>query len=295
LGPAPGWGNIAVVRLSGVIAETSGFGPHDHLCWAFDDPGELRSRAVEFLAEGLAQGRRVSYFSGNEPRDYRSDLAVIDGIGDAVRRGAVEVEPLGVHYPTGSVVDPETQVQAYATATRRALADGFTGLRIVADATQLVRSAEQLEAFARYEHLVDRYMVDHKFSALCAYDRRELGDETIAQIACLHPNVNHGATPFRLHVVSHGATEELRLSGELDMVSRLSFPAALRRVDWRAVGGELVIDATGLGFLDHNSMLAITDEGTRRNAPVVLRTSSPMPARLIEILRLRNVRVELPA
>jgi hypothetical protein len=60
-----------------------------------------------------------------------------------------------------------------------------------------VRNPDQLDTMARYEHLVDRYMTNQPFSALCGYNRAELGEETIAQLACLHPLGNNGA-PFRL-------------------------------------------------------------------------------------------------
>ena len=269
-----------------------GFGSHDHLCWAYDNPAEFRERAVEFVTEGLAREHRVCYVADGE--SAQAGLAGLDGIQDAIRRGAVQIRSLAERYTGGDVIDPERQVAAYAAATRSALAAGFTGLRVVAEATRLVGSAERLDAFARYESLIDRYMAGNPFSALCGYNRAELGDDAIAQIACLHPNANSGATPFHLHASRGAEAGELELSGELDMVSRELFPVALRRSDPRPTAGELVIDATGLGFLDHNSMLAISDLAERREATVVLRTSAPLPARLIEILDLRTVRVESP-
>jgi len=42
-------------------------------------------------------------------------------------------------------VDPDAQVRTYAAATGAALAAGFTGLRVVAEATPLVRTPEQLD------------------------------------------------------------------------------------------------------------------------------------------------------
>ena len=96
------------------------------------------------------------------------------------------------------MVDPDAQVRAYAAATGAALAADFTGLRVVAEATPLVRTPEQLDAFARYEPMIDGYMVTHPFSAMCAYDRRILDESAIAQLACLHTSTN-APVPFRLH------------------------------------------------------------------------------------------------
>jgi hypothetical protein len=116
-----------------------------------------------------------------------------------LRDDALQVVSLDSTYTTGTVVDPAAQVQLYAAATAEALDAGFTGLRVAAEVTQLVRTPAQLDAFARYEHLVDRYMATHPMSAMCSYDRGELGDDVIAQLACMHPCAHAGAAPFHLH------------------------------------------------------------------------------------------------
>jgi MEDS: MEthanogen/methylotroph, DcmR Sensory domain/STAS domain len=268
------------VRHSGVIELVRGFGPHDHLCWAYDDPAAFRSRAREFLSEGLAQGLRVGYVAEGDGGELRD-------LGEAVR-----IESLEARYPAHTVIDPAGQAEAYATATEDALTDGFAGLRVVADVTRLVRSAEQLDAFARYEHLVDRYMAGRPFSALCAYDLKELGEDTIAQLAGLHPVANTEASRFRLHAPADPALGDLSLSGELDLLSRELFPLALDRAVPDAAGGEVVVDATGLEFMDHNHLLALDDLAHRRKTTIVLRTAASTPGRLARILDLRNVRVE---
>ena len=39
---------------------------HSHLCWVFDDHADFRAAAVEFLADGLARGRRVRYIAAGD-------------------------------------------------------------------------------------------------------------------------------------------------------------------------------------------------------------------------------------
>ncbi|HEV7979503.1 MEDS domain-containing protein [Amycolatopsis sp.] len=280
------------MNLSGEVVVAVGLGPHDHVCWAYDDPAVFRDRAVEFVTQAVAGGYRVFFVADDE--FVRAHLAGFEAIQEAVRRGAVRIDSIAQRYTAGDVIDPERQVEIYAAATESALAVGYAGLRAVADVTRLVGSPEQLDAFARYESLVDRYTAGQPFSALCAYNRTELGDEVIAQVACLHPKASAGATPFHLHAPRDAEAGTLELSGELDLLSREVFPLALDRVDSRATESELVIDATGLRFVDHNSMLALSELADRREATVVLRTSGLMPARLVEILDLRNVRVEAP-
>ncbi len=279
------------VHLPGVIDATRGFGAHDHVCWAYQDRGEFRSRAIEFLADGLAQGQRLCYLASGEVSALWDDLSDLDGLDQARQSDAIQVQSLGASYRSGAVIEPADQMQAFAAATDEALAAGFTGLRVAADVTPLVRTPEQLDAFARCEHLVDRYRTRRPFSALCAYNRAELGSETIAQVACMHPNANEGATPFRLHASTHAAAT---LGGELDLASLCLFSLALHRADLRPTGGELVIDAKGLTFIDHRGLLALAEHARCCDATAVLQTSLPTAARIIEILDLKDVQVEVP-
>lgn len=277
------------MRRSGIIEHTRGLGAHDHVCWRYDDMGEFRVRAREFLSEGLEQGYRVCYVASGAVDDLVGDLRGIDGIDRALREGAVQVASLEATYPVGTVVDPEAQVRAYAAATGAAVDEGFAGLRVAAEATPLVRTPRQLAAFARYEHLVDRYMADHPFSAMCAYAVAEVDDSAFAQLACLHPNTNTPSPGFRLHAAGDHV---IALGGEVDPSTDDLFTQTLDRVDLGLRDGELVLDATGLTFLDHNSLLRLADHAARRGAPLVLRASWPGLSRLVELLELHDVRVE---
>ena len=93
-------------------------------------------------------------------------------------------------YGAGGPVDPAEVIKRYAAATQEALADGYQGLRISADMTDLVCTPAQQGAFARCEFLLERYSSRHPLSAMCEY-RRELGD-AVTQFACMHAAVPPG-------------------------------------------------------------------------------------------------------
>lgn len=275
-----------------MVENALGYGLHDHLCWQYDDPAELWSRVQEFLGEGLANGARVCYVGGAPAETLLSELRRIDGMAEALRGGAAQVTSLAdIYLTTDTVVEPAAQVRAYAAATEEALAAGYTGLRVAAEATPMVRTPAQLEAFARYEHLVDRYMAEHEFSALCAYDTRELGVDAIAQLACMHPSTNLATSGFRLHAAT-GEDYSVTLNGELDLSTEDLFTTALGRAELPPRGGELIVDATGLDFIDHRSVLRLLEHARSRAATLVLHTSHPCPTRMVELLGLADVRVE---
>jgi anti-anti-sigma regulatory factor len=283
---------VLSVRASGTVDSALGLGLHDHVCWSYDDDAEFRRHAREFLIEGLALGQRVCYIGDDNADVLAADLREADGMDAALRQGAARVAAVRDTYRQDAVIEPAAQVATYASATEQALADGFAGLRIAADVTTMVRQPAQLDAFARYEHLVDRYMAVRPFAALCGYDRVELGKGTVAQLACMHPVTTEDATPFRLYGSADCAAE---LAGDLDILSAELFPLALRRADPDPRAGRLVLDASRVDFFDHRSLMALDDHARDRGVTVVLRTDLATPAQVIEAFELTSVCVDSAA
>src|ERR1044071_7375385 len=109
-----------------------------HACWSYDDHQALDEYAKEFLRAGLAAGERIWYVPG--PRSS----GIADWLGSArpppPRSNPVRIIARQDAYTAGQVVDPDAQIAAYAAVTDAALADGFTGFRVVADVTAMVRT-----------------------------------------------------------------------------------------------------------------------------------------------------------
>lgn len=259
-----------------------------HRCWSFDDHRWFDEQAREHLRAGLAAGEQVWLVGGRQTGptgEWLRDVAA------ARRPGTARIVAIEEAYGRDHVVDPAGQVAAYAAATAGAVAAGFTGLRVVADATPLVRTPEQREAFARYEYLIGRYMDSEPMQAVCAYDRTELGEVAVAELACLHENSAGTDVTFQLHPGATPATAVL--DGELDMATEDLFAGALRRTDLAARDGEVTVDATGLSFVDHRSLLILQRYAASRDFTVALRTRLSAAARMAELIELSRVRVEI--
>jgi len=260
---------------------------HTHLCRVFDDPADFRAQAVGFLADGLARGCRVRYLGEGDVDTLRADLAPL--LQRAHRPGAVEVLSMASMHTASRGVDAATQVATYAADTQAALADGFAGLRVAADSTGLVRTPEQLDAFARYEHRADRLMTTVPFSGLCGFRRSELGDDAVAELACLHAAGGADHAPFRVHATR---SADLAVSGELDLTTVDLFATTMDRVGLHDAPDEVVVDATSLTFADHRNLLVLEQVARRHDRSVLLRTGRRWPEVLIAALELRRVRAE---
>jgi hypothetical protein len=155
--------------------------------------------------------------------------------------------------------------------TEEALADGYHGLRMSADVTDLVRAPEQQDAFARCEFLLERYSSRHLQSAMCEY-RRELGD-AVTQFACMHAAVPAGLTPFQVFACDDGA---VGLLGEFDQASQIAFERALRRIQLAPDDSKLIFDMSAVRFMDHRALLALDSYAQKRQIPVFVRSMPPI-------------------
>ncbi|MGX1810866.1 MEDS domain-containing protein [Nocardia sp. NPDC055321] len=277
------------MRQSAVVQRAQGLGVHDHLCWAFDEPDEFRVRAREFLDEGLRLGCRVWYIASGAAAALAAELDDLPGWSDALASGGARVVSIEDVYEPGAPVIAPDQVHTYATATEAAVAAGYNGLRIAAEATPLVRTPEQLAAFVRYEYLVDGLMAAQPFSAMCAYNRTELGQDAVTRLSSVHPNGN-----VRTHFRMFGSVEyAAAVVGEVDSSSGALFEDTLAGIEPDPDDGVVRIDATRLSFLDHNSLLRLAAYAESRHADLVVSTKWRGVERLVELLGLSSVRVEV--
>ncbi|SCG40990.1 MEDS domain-containing protein [Micromonospora coxensis] len=257
-----------------------------HACWSYDDPAIFEARAREFLLAGLAAGDRVCYVSPEPVPLVVERWSSTPRLREALHSGAAEIASAEHMYGDG-ILAHDAQLASYTTTIEAALADGYAGWRIAADATSLVSDPQRREAFARYEHLVDRFMRTRQMSAVCGYDRSRLGGPVIEELACLHPTSDPGASLFHLYAGDGG----LVLDGELDSSNQDVFATALRRTD-SGTPGDLLIDAADLRFVDYRSLVHLHRHAARRHGEVVLRTDLGPASRLVALLGLTRVRVE---
>jgi hypothetical protein len=272
-----------------------GPGPSRHVSWRFVTRQDFRARANEYVASSLEWGHWIQYV-GDAPHDrLREELAALP-VGDRLMaRGGWEAFPVDdfYRYRDGDrVVDPQRSVAARAEDIEQALTVGFTGLRIVADATAVVRGPEQVEAFARYEYLLDQAMTTLPASALCAHDRARVDSDAAAGLACLHPVTGPDPTPFNLYAQ---AGVDFSLAGNLDGGCRDLMAHTIARIESYLAGPQLVVDGGNLEFIDHRAMLDLADLAERIGAHrLVLQTNLRSAKRITDVLGDDRITVEVP-
>jgi anti-anti-sigma factor len=261
------------VRAEGRLTDPAAVAGADHVCWVYEDEAAFGEVARYFLAEGLTRGERLLYVG----RRSSVDLGALSA------GGALRVLDVGEAYEADGRFTPEEQLAYYRAATDRALADGFGGLRVVAELSDLAADPRRRGDLLRWEHIADDFIgCGSGLVALCAY-RADLAADALAEVASVHPLVHAppGGPPFRIW--SDG--DRLVLAGALDVFGA----GGLRRVlaDTPLAGARAVLDMTRMDFVDVagcRTLAQWAEELRRRAARLELVGCSRMFRRMWQLL-----------
>ncbi len=263
-------------RSHGIARSASGFTQFTHLAWAYRHNEELAVRALQFAEDGIAAGQYVDLIGLGSIEELHGPFRRLTRsrtVRRALESGQAAIrDTAGIYQLTGEVVDPDVSIARRVAASADARAAGLNGYRIIADCTAATRTPKQRDAFARYEHLLDRQIIQKPIAALCAYNVRTLGLVAAAELACLHPCASPRATPFQLYA-EHDAA--LGLAGTLNDGAVPLLLAALRRLG-KPAGPELVIDARSAAYIGRQALAALSAHAQETNITAVLRLSRPL-------------------
>jgi hypothetical protein len=238
------------VRLSGFLDTVPRAGAADHVCWVHggDDDAAFDDAVRTFLAGGLERGERLLCVGERVIDSVRAEAPPLTGVDKLVADGTLRLMTLSEAYAATGEFSAERQFVFYDDATRRAVDEGYAGLRVVAELTPLAADPVRRDELLRWEHLADRYMVHGPgMSALCAY-RDDLHVEALADVASVHPAASGppGLPQFRVffdddRVVVEGSVD-LAGAGRLSRLLADSPPLSaalldLSRLDFVDVAG----------------------------------------------------------
>jgi hypothetical protein len=237
---------VTGVRAHGRVDRVPDAGPADHVCWVYDDAHALDAAAGRFLAGGLARGERLLVVGEGMVGTLDRETLPFGGTEALLATGALEILDLTGASDGAEEFTAEQQLAFYDEATRRARADGFTGLRVAAEGTALAADPATRPALVHWEHLADDFVARGSgFTALCAY-RGDLCREALHEVASVHPVVHgpDGVPPF------HVFRDENRvvLTGSVDTFSAGQLARVLSASPAARAG--TVLDLGRLEFVD---------------------------------------------
>jgi DcmR-like sensory protein/STAS domain-containing protein len=251
----------------------------DHACWVYDDDAAFAEAARQYLAEGLDRGDRLLCVGDAAALEQVRRAA---GTDRRVSRDALQFVPITGAYPAGGRLVPDAQLAFYQQATRRALADGYRGLRVVAELTQLATGPGGSGDLLRWEHLADGFMAAGSgMSALCAYRRDGLPDGVLADVACAHPLVHAGPDETQFRVFFDGGGLAVGAERLSRVLAGSPVPGPAARID---LGRVEFMDAAGC-----RTVAAWAHALEQRAVPVTVTGASRMVRRMWQLLGFAEV------
>lgn len=160
-----------------------------HAVLRYSGATELRVAVVGYIAAGLEHGERCIYVLND-----RSLIEIVDALdagGIDVPQHAADgslqiVRASHVYTPSGAFDLPATLARIQRSM-RRALDDGYVGLRAAAEMGWAITSKTPVSLLAEYEREVDRTMFQGgRFTGLCMYDAHAFRAADLAELERPH-------------------------------------------------------------------------------------------------------------
>jgi anti-anti-sigma regulatory factor len=210
---------VGAVRAHGVVGDVLEAGPGDHICWVYDRDDDAFPRAVgRFLTGGLTRGERLLVVGDRAIDSVRSPSSGLADVDALLADGRLRTLTLDDATDAMADVAPQDRFAYYDAATRRAIDEGYRGLRVVAEVSELATDPTRRPALVRWEHLADDHIASGSgFTAMCAY-RSDLSAPARDDLTAVHPLVHapDGAPAFQVFFDDAGG---MVLTGSVDTFS----------------------------------------------------------------------------
>nr|AGS49714.1 hypothetical protein [uncultured bacterium esnapd14] len=231
-----------VTRQHGNRDGLAGLVPGDHVCVAVGSPEQFEAQIAVCLAEGAARGEKLFRFT--------PDPATTSDCGQQV----TIVNPAEAFLAGGPLV-PATMFDMFAAQTSQAHAEGYRGIRLVADMDWLLGHPPTPPQIAAFEQLLDRVVSDLSATVVCAYRPGSFTAATVAEVAAVHPLYAGPPQTQPLFRLFNTGGSMWELTGEIDMSNLEDFQRAVRTaaaagpVSRLHCGGLEFISAAGLAIM----------------------------------------------
>ena len=158
-----------------------------HMCNFYRTREDLVAALVPFFAAGLRANERCIWITA-EPLPAVDAVAELEAAGLDARaqfeRGALVVRDFSDWYAEAGALRGSQVVDLWIAEETRALADGYSGLRITGNVTFL--RPEEWPLFMEYEALVNKAFQGRRIVTLCTYWLEQCGSAEMLEVLQHH-------------------------------------------------------------------------------------------------------------
>ncbi|MCU1337992.1 MAG: Adenylate cyclase [Bryobacterales bacterium] len=173
--------------------------PGDHLCSIYENHEEQLAVAVPFIKIGLDRREKCVYIADDDNVENFQNTLRREGVDvdQALKSKSLTVLRKDQAYMKRGCFDPEWMFDFWSEAARKAVSEGFTGLRASGETEWVARGGRGLERWMEYESTVSHTLADTRCATLCQYNSRIFPAELIRDVIRTHSTAVYGGTVCR--------------------------------------------------------------------------------------------------
>ena len=157
--------------------------PGDHLCSLYKTEEEHRALLTPFLCEGLERGEKVVYVVDVHSADDILDYLRDDGLGveHYLASGQLCIRTSHDAYVPEGNFDPDKTIAFLRAETERAVAQGYSALRVTGEMSWALGLVPGSERLVEYESNLNTFFPGSKCLGICQYDLRRFDSAYLLQ------------------------------------------------------------------------------------------------------------------
>jgi len=165
------------------------FSPGIHLCCIYNGEAE-RNRIIFQLLEGALQnGEKAAYFMDVIPMANAKEYRCPPGVDRLLERGQKCLSVASakeIYYPRGTFV-PDEMLERLSMFYMQSIVEGYTGARIIGEASWTVRGVPGSSRFMEYEARVNETLLKYPVNVICLYNAGLLDKAMLRDVLAVHP------------------------------------------------------------------------------------------------------------
>lgn len=168
--------------------------PGDHYCGVYRTDEDHRVLVTNFVRQGVERNEKMMYIVNVlSAAQLKAMLAAASVDVEALtKRGQLVILTAKDAYLKHGQFDPDKMVMMLAGETDKAIAEGYTALRVTGEMTWALAGEPGSERLVEYEAKLNAFFPDSKCYAICQYDRRRFDADILLDILHTHPKVMCG-------------------------------------------------------------------------------------------------------
>jgi MEDS: MEthanogen/methylotroph, DcmR Sensory domain len=158
-----------------------------HMCHFYESAGDLAAALVPYFAAGLRNNERCTWIAAEPLGAVLAKIAAQNAgldVETEIRKGSLKILDHADWYSAAGNLKGDELVQVWLDEERRALAEGYSGLRITGNTTFV--TPEAWDDFMDYEHAVSGALQGRRIVSLCSYRLGQVGASELLDVSRRH-------------------------------------------------------------------------------------------------------------